>query len=71
MNFFEKELKRIMDHSSATYGHTYVGSTYYGTIDDDIRAKVNFRAGKVSSEYDRICVTILNRASGKLDGSNK
>ena len=42
MNFFESELKKIMGNSNILKDQKYVGRMCYGTISEDLRARVEF-----------------------------
>ena len=51
MNFFESELKKIMGNSSILKNQKYVGRMCYGTISEDLRARVEFVTLGVSDHY--------------------
>ena len=42
MNFFEEELKKMMGGSAILKDQKYVGRMCYGTISQDLRARVEF-----------------------------
>lgn len=65
MNFFENELKRIIEPLSPEA--TYVGRTCYIRLDDQLRAKVYFDTSGYADHYPVIRVAILNRTEGLVD----
>ena len=67
MNFFESELKKIMDNSSILKDQKYVGRICYGTINDDLRARVEFVTLGVSDHYVGLKTSIINRKEGVVD----
>ena len=67
MNFFESELKKIMDNSSILKDQKYVGRICYGTINDNLRARVEFVTLGVSDHYAGLKTSIINRKEGVVD----
>lgn len=67
MNFFEQELRRILGKSEILQQQRYVGNACYGTIGNDIRAKLEFATCGTSDQYEAIRATILNRTEGPVD----
>lgn len=65
MNFFEQELRKVVDpiHSDATY----VGRACYVRLDEMNRAKVQFVTTGISSHYNALRLTILNKQEGEVD----
>ena len=67
MNFFESELKKIMENSGILKDQKYVGSICYGTISEDLRARVEFVTLGVSDRYAGLKTSIINRKEGVVD----
>ena len=65
MTYFEQELRKIVggEHPDATF----VGRACYVRLNDMTRAKSQFIACGVSSHYDALRLTILNRTEGDVD----
>lgn len=67
MNFFESELEKIMGQSSILKDQKYVGRICYGSIDGDLKARVEFVTLGVSSHYAGIKASVINRKEGVVD----
>ena len=67
MNFFESELKKIMRNSDILKDQKYVGRVCYGTISEDLRARVEFVTLGVSDHYAGLKASIINRKEGVVD----
>lgn len=67
MNFFESELKKIMGNSNILKNQKYVGRMCYGTISEDLRARVEFVTLGVSDHYAGLKASIINRKEGVVD----
>lgn len=67
MNFFEQELKNIMAGSAILKDQKYVGRLCFGTVDESIRARIEFVTTGTSSHYDGIKASIINRKEGVVD----
>lgn len=67
MNFFEQELRKIMVGSGILKDQKYVGRLCYGTIGEGIRARVEIVTTGMSSNYDGIKASIINRKEGVVD----
>ncbi len=63
MNFFESELKKIMENSGILKDQKYVGCICYGTISEDLRARVEFVTLGVSNHYTGLKTSISSSAS--------
>ena len=57
MNFFESELKKIMGDSAILKDQRYVGRICYGTIGEDLRARIEFVTLGISNQkyVGRMC----------------
>ena len=65
MDPFEQEMRRII--APIDPDASYVGRACYVRLGSAIRAKVEMISGKVSNEYDRLRLRILNRTDGEVD----
>lgn len=67
MHFFEQELRNVMAESSVLIDQKYVGRGCYGTLDVDIRAKIEFVTLGNSNRYEGVRTSIINRKDGVVD----
>ena len=67
MNFFEEELKKMMGGSAIFKDQKYVGRMCYGTISQDLRARVEFVTLGTCDHYAGIKATNINRKEGVVD----
>ena len=67
MNFFESELKKIMENSGILKDQKYVGRICYGSISEDLRARVEFVTLGASDHYAGLKASIINRKEGVVD----
>lgn len=67
MNFFESELEKIMGQSSILKDQKYVGRICYGSIDGDLKARVEFVTLGVSNHYAGVKTSVINRKEGVVD----
>lgn len=65
MTAFEQELRRIV--SPIYPDATYVGRACYVRLSEMNRAKVEFISTHITSQYDALRLTILNRDEGTVD----
>ncbi len=66
-NTFEKELQKLFGDGKIIENPTYSGRTCFGTLGKDLRVRAQFVSTRVSSEYDALKLTILNRTDGPVD----
>ena len=69
MDFFEQELRKVMDHDKVLKQKQYVGRKCYGVLDGDIRASIQFVTIGVSEQYEGIKATLINRKEGDIDSA--
>lgn len=69
MNFFEQELRKIMNRSSLAADASYVGRSCFVTLNPDLRAKLTFITMGIASHYEAMKMTILNRKEGEVDNT--
>lgn len=67
MNIFEKELKKVMAESAILRDQKYVGRACFGTVSEDVRARVEFVTIGRGSHYEGIKTSIINRKEGVVD----
>ena len=61
MTFFEEELKRIMAESAILKDQRYVGRICYGTIGEDLRARIEFVTLGISNQYAGLKASISQK----------
>ena len=69
MNFFEQELRKLAGQSNALAGPRYIGRACYGTVGDDLRAKIQFVTLGTHEKYEALKITMLNHTEGEIDSS--
>ncbi len=67
MNFFESELKKNMGNSDILKDQKFVGRVCYGTISEDLRARIEFVTIGVSDHYAGLKESVINRNEGVVD----
>jgi len=65
MTFYEKELRKIVEPNYPDA--TYVGRACYVRLNEMNRAKIQFITGSITSHYEALRLTILNRQEGDVD----
>lgn len=69
MNFFEKELQKIVNLGVPITDQKYVGSACYGRLDDNLRIKLQFSTLGYADHYEAIKATVINRTDGPVDSA--
>lgn len=67
MNFFESELRKIMENRDIVENMTFVGRSCFGDIGKDLRARIEFAIDGTIDHYSALRITILNRTNGTVD----
>ncbi|MBR5513580.1 MAG: hypothetical protein IKV85_06300 [Ruminococcus sp.] len=67
MNYFERELRKIVGRCEYIRNPKYVGRACVGRLDDDIVVKMKFESTMIRDKYNALRVTLLNRSEGKID----
>ena len=67
MNFFEKEMRMMFEHTGVIQDPKFVGRTMVGILDDNLRVKMQFVSTFIANHYDAIQVSIINRTDGVVD----
>lgn len=69
MNFFEQQLRTLTGRNTAfkSTSPVYVGRAAFLTLDEHIRARIEFVTTGTADKYEALQVTILNRTEGKVD----
>lgn len=67
MNFYESELKKVMEKSAILREQKYVGRACFGTVGKDIRARIEFVTTGTADQYEGIKTSIINRKEGVVD----
>lgn len=67
MNYFERELRKIVEHCEYIRNPKYVGRSCIGRLDDDIVVRMEFESTMIRDKYNALRVTLMNRSEGKID----
>ena len=67
MNFFEKEMRMMFEHTGIIQDPKFVGRTMVGILDDNLRVKMQFVSTFIANHYDAIQVSIINRTDGVVN----
>lgn len=68
MTFFEHELRMLFGDSEMLSADTvFTGKTMLADIGGDLRAKVSFISTSVSSQYNGLLLSVINRNEGEID----
>jgi hypothetical protein len=67
VNFFEQELRKLIDAGVELGGVKFVGRVCYGDLGGQNRAKLEFITTNNAGKYSTLAVDILNRTDGKVD----
>lgn len=67
MNYFERELRKIVGCCEYIRNPKYVGRACVGRLDDDIVVKMEFESTMIRDKYNALRVTLMNRSEGKID----
>lgn len=59
MNFYESELKKVMEKSAILREQKYVGRACFGTVGKDIRARIEFVTTGTADQYEGIKTSII------------
>lgn len=65
MNFFEQELRKIVE--PAYPDAAYVGRFCFVPLGENNRAKINFVTSGTADHYDTLQIKIVNKGDGELD----
>jgi len=67
MNYFERELRKIVEHCEYIRNPKYVGRSCVGRLDDGIVVRMEFESTLIRDKYNALRVTLMNRSEGKID----
>lgn len=67
MNLFEQELRKLFEDGSVIQTPWFSGNDCRGTLDTDLRVRVQFACSHVSGNYDTLKLAVLNRTGGEVD----
>jgi len=67
MNFFEKELRKLVGQSDALADPKFIGRACYGRVSDNIRAKLQFVTMGHHEHYEALQMTLINNTEGNID----
>ena len=66
-NFFEQELWYLFGDGRAIDAPYCSGQSCYGTLDKELRVRIQFISTHISGQYDALKLTVLNRINGPVD----
>ena len=66
-NFFEQELWYLFGDEQVIDTPYCSGQSCYGTLDRDLRVRIQFISTHISGQYDALKLTVLNRINGPVD----
>ena len=66
-NFFEQELGKLFGEGTVIGTPKFVGRACFGTLGEDLRARVQFVTTGIAGHYDAISVSVFNRTGGMVD----
>ncbi len=64
---FEKELRKLFGQDDLLYNTKYVGRNCYGSLDSDLKVKVEFMTTRISNQFDAVKISVINRVEGVVD----
>lgn len=67
MTVYEQELRKLFEHSDLVDQPQFSGRVCVGDIGKDLRVRAEFLSTHISSQYDAIRLTVLNRTEGVVD----
>lgn len=67
MNYFERELRKLLGNDATISDKRFVGRAFFGRLTDSLRVRVEFITMGVADNYDAIKATIINRNNGPVD----
>jgi len=69
LNFFEQELRKLVDAGLNLDDVKFAGRACYGDLGGQNRAKLQFVTTGYADNYSALAVDILNRTDGKVDSA--
>lgn len=67
MTVYEQELRKLFEHSDLVDQPQFSGRVCVGDLGKDLRVRAEFLSTHISSQYDAIRLTVLNRTEGVVD----
>lgn len=67
MTVYEQELRKLFEHSNLVDQPQFSGRVCVGDLGKDLRVRAEFLSTHISSQYDAIRLTVLNRTEGVVD----
>ena len=61
MTVYEQELRKLFEHSNLVDRPQFSGRVCVGDLGKDLRVRAEFLSTHISSQYDAIRLTVLNR----------
>ena len=67
MTVYEQELRKLFEHSNLVDRPQFSGRVCVGDLGKNLRVRAEFLSTHISSQYDAIRLTVLNRTEGVVD----
>ncbi len=67
MNFHEKEMRSLFEHTDIIQDPKFCGKMMLGKLDDDLRVKLELIDTYISGQYNALRLTLINRTEGVVD----
>ena len=67
MTVYEQELRKLFEHGDLVDRPQFSGRVCVGDLGKDLRVRAEFLSTHISSQYDAIRLTVLNRTEGVVD----
>lgn len=67
MNFFESELKKLLENDNSISEKRFVGRACFGKLTDKLRVRLEFITLGTADHYEALKATIINRNDGPID----
>ena len=67
MDFFEKEMRQMFEHTRSINDQVFVGKTMIAKLDNEKLLKLEFTNSRVAGKYDSITLSVINRNEGVID----
>ena len=67
MDFFEKEMRQMFEHTRSINDQVFVGKTMMPRLDDNKLLKLEFHNTHVGGQYNSILLSVINKNTGVID----
>lgn len=67
MTFYERELRKLLEHGLQLEKPTFVGRNCYARLNEEIRIRLEFVRRGTHDQYEGLKATLINRNDGPID----